>query len=174
MEPTYVDLVSGQYIRTGNTYRIVRTLGGFVLTVGASSAALAQSSMSTNAPPPPKPPIAATMPAHPATDMQAMLDAHAALAPKPIEMLTPVKARNQPAAADATNAVTRAKGMSTALDPAVVTQDLPYGADPFAICTNLQACRGDGRSALPIIVYYHGGGWVIADINTYDATPRLL
>ncbi len=27
---------------------------------------------------------------------------------------------------------------------------------------------------LPVLVYYHGGGWVIADVNTYDAAPRLL
>ena len=27
---------------------------------------------------------------------------------------------------------------------------------------------------MPVIVYYHGGGWVIADVNVYDATPRLL
>lgn len=25
-----------------------------------------------------------------------------------------------------------------------------------------------------MIVYFHGGGWVLADINTYDATPRAL
>ena len=23
---------------------------------------------------------------------------------------------------------------------------------------------------LPAIIYYHGGGWAIADINTYDST----
>ena len=27
---------------------------------------------------------------------------------------------------------------------------------------------------LPVIVYYHGGGYVIADVATYDATPRML
>lgn len=31
-----------------------------------------------------------------------------------------------------------------------------------------------GGAPLPIIVYFHGGGWVIADLKTYDATPRLL
>ena len=25
---------------------------------------------------------------------------------------------------------------------------------------------------LPVIVYYHGGGWVIADLNTYDASAK--
>lgn len=29
-------------------------------------------------------------------------------------------------------------------------------------------------SSHPVIVYYHGGGWVIADLNTYDASARGL
>jgi len=27
---------------------------------------------------------------------------------------------------------------------------------------------------MPIVVYYHGGGWVIADVATYDAAPRAM
>lgn len=29
-------------------------------------------------------------------------------------------------------------------------------------------------SSYPVIVYYHGGGWVIADLNTYDASAKGL
>ena len=29
-------------------------------------------------------------------------------------------------------------------------------------------------SPLPVIVYYHGGGWVIAGIDTYDASERAI
>lgn len=31
-----------------------------------------------------------------------------------------------------------------------------------------------GDSSLPVIVYYHGGGWVIADLDTYDASAKGL
>lgn len=31
-----------------------------------------------------------------------------------------------------------------------------------------------GDSSYPVIVYYHGGGWVIADLNTYDASAKGL
>jgi acetyl esterase len=31
---------------------------------------------------------------------------------------------------------------------------------------------GDGP--YPVILYIHGGGWVLADLDTYDATPRAL
>jgi acetyl esterase/lipase len=151
----------------------VKTVAFLALTICVSSTAIAQSSTSTNAPPPPKPAAVAMAPAQAAADMQAVLDAHAALRPKPIESLTPVKARIQPSAADATHAVMRMKGMSTAPDPAVVTQDIAYGADPMQYARIYKPAAAGGGS-LPVIVYFHGGGWVIADVNTYDAAPRLL
>jgi acetyl esterase/lipase len=143
------------------------------LLVGCATGALAQSSMSTNAPPPPKPAMVATMPPAAAADMQAVLDAHAALGPKPIETLTPTKARLQPSAADATMAVMRMKGMSTAPDASVTTKDMAYGDDPMQFA-RVYMPAATGGPPMPVIVYYHGGGWVIADVSTYDAAPRLL
>jgi acetyl esterase/lipase len=32
----------------------------------------------------------------------------------------------------------------------------------------------NGAGPFPVIVYYHGGGWVIADLDTYDASARGL
>lgn len=146
-----------------------------LLAANTSALALAQSSPSPNAAPPAPPPAMASKPAKPAPDMQGVLDAHAALMPKPIETLTPVKARIQPSAADAAKAYMRKLGMSTAPDPAVTTQDLPYGADPMQFARVYKpAAAMPGGATMPVIVYYHGGGWVIADVNTYDATPRLL
>jgi len=114
-------------------------------------------------------------PAAAAADMQAVLDAHKALGANPIETLTPAKARLEPSAADAAKMVMRQRGMSIAPDPAVTTKDVPYGADPmqFARIYTPAATMGAG-TRMPVVVYYHGGGWVIADVNTYDATPRLL
>jgi acetyl esterase len=31
-----------------------------------------------------------------------------------------------------------------------------------------------GKAPWPVLVYFHGGGWVLGDIETYDATMRLL
>ncbi len=140
--------------------------------LGLASMASAQSANSPNAAPPAPPPPAATQPAKAAPDMQAVLDALAALGPKPIETLTPVKARIQPAFHDALKAVMRKQGQSTAPDPAVVTQDLPYGSDPMQYARVYRPAGGGAN--LPVIVYYHGGGWVIADVNAYDAAPRLI
>lgn len=152
-----------------------KRLSALIFLFGISDAALAQSTLSTNAPPPtPKPAASTLVPAQPAGDMQAVLDAHAALGPKPIETLTPVQARIQPSAADAALAVMRKQGMSTAPDPAVTTKDLSYGSDPMQFARIYTPAAAEGATGLPVIVYYHGGGWVIADVNTYDATPRLL
>jgi acetyl esterase/lipase len=153
---------------------IIRLTGSLALAVTVATAALGQSMPTPNAPPPPRPAASATMPSQAAADMQAVLDAIAALGPKPIESLPPVKARLQPSAADGTKAVMRAKGMSTAPDPAVVTQDLAYGADPMQYARIYKPAAASGGTPMPVIVYYHGGGWVIADINTYDSAPRLL
>ena len=90
-----------------------------LLLLGAAVPALAQSSNSTNAPPPPQHRMAFPAPPRAAADMQAVLDQHAALGAKPIETLTPVKARLQPSAADAAHAVMRRQGQSTAPPPAV-------------------------------------------------------
>ena len=144
-----------------------------VALLGISSAAYAQSPMSTDAAPPPPPPAMAMQPPRAAADMQAVLDAQAALGALPIETLTPVKARLQPSAADATHAVMHARGISTAPDPAVTTQELSYGSDSMQFA-RIYKPAGAAMGPLPVIVYYHGGGWVIADINTYDATPRML
>jgi acetyl esterase/lipase len=144
-----------------------------VALLGASGAAMAQSSNSTNAPPPPVPAPVATKPPAAAADMQAVLNQLPLLGAKPIETLTPVKARIQPSAADAARAVMRQRGLSTAPDPAVTTQDLSYGSDPMQFARVYKPVAATG-APMPVIVYYHGGGWVFADVNTYDAAPRLL
>lgn len=140
------------------------------LLLGASTAGLAQSPTSTNAPPPPVFPVAAAQPARPAPDMQAVLDAQMALGAKPIEALTPVEARIQPSTTDGAHAVMRGMNMSAAPDPAVTAQELPYGPDPMQFA-RIYRPAGASAAPMPVVIYYHGGGWVIADINTYDATP---
>ena len=139
------------------------------------TAASAQSAPAPSAPPPPPPPATAVQPPRAAPDMQMVLDALASLGGKPIETLTPVEARQQPSAADGAKAVMTKKGLSTAPDPAVTTQDLPYGNDPqqFARIYKPANAPAGGRP-MPVVVYYHGGGWVIADVATYDAAPRAM
>lgn len=151
-----------------------------VLLITAASAAVLTACAMTPAPharPPGKPdsPLAPIgMTARPDADMQAVLDAHAALGAKPIETLTVEQARAQPSPADAVNRVKTARGMTGAPDPSVTSRTLAYptgGAmQPVRVYRPAGATGGD----LPVVVYYHGGGWVIADLDVYDATPRSL
>ena len=139
----------------------------------ATLAVAAQSPMRADAPPPPVMPMARMAP-KPAADMQAVLDAQAALGAKPIERLTPDEARRQPTPADGAKSVMAARGMSTAPDPAVTTRDLPYGSDPMQFARIYTPAGAITGAAMPVIVYYHGGGWVIANVDVYDATPRAM
>ena len=114
------------------------------------------------------------MTARPDADMQAVLDAHAALGAKPIETLTVEQARTQPSPADAVNRVKTMMGMSTAPDASVTTRDLTYPTGGATQPVRVYKPAGATGSNLPVVVYYHGGGWVIADLDVYDATPRAM
>lgn len=119
--------------------------------------------------------LAAGMPTDKATpQMQAVLQQHAALQPKPIISLSPAEARRQPSPADAVIQLMQTKG-NLAPDklPAVGKVEMkaipgPAGVIPARVYTP----PGDGP--FPVIVYYHGGGWVIADMDVYDSSARAL
>ena len=140
---------------------------------GVASAQMTFSGTSPNERPPAFPASNDPVPAN-AKDMQAVLDAQAALGAKPIEKLTPAEARKQPTPAQAAMAVMRREHMSTAPDPSVKTMDLSYGADAQEKVRIYKPVATKGTGPLPVVVYYHGGGWVIADLKTYDATPRFM
>jgi acetyl esterase/lipase len=51
------------------------------------------------------------------------------------------------------------------------------GAIPVRIYwpnANMARAVRPGESGMPVVLYIHGGGWVIADLDTYDASPRAL
>jgi acetyl esterase len=110
----------------------------------------------------------------PNQQMQTVLDALQKLAPKPIETLPPVRARDQPSAADAVLQVIQDEGtVAPEKLPAVGKVELrtlpgPEGALPVRVYTP----KGDGP--FPVIVYFHGGGWVLGSLDTSDATCRGL
>jgi acetyl esterase/lipase len=124
------------------------------------------------------PPMSAVAPmgmsGRPDADMQAVLDAHAALGAKPIETLTVEQARTQPSQADAVNRVKTMMGMSTAPDASVMTRDLTYPTGGATQPVRVYKPAGATGTNLPVVVYYHGGGWVIANLDVYDATPRSM
>ena len=110
-----------------------------------------------------------------AADMQTVLDQLAALGGKPIETLSPAQARMQPTPADAVKALLIKQGRSTEpteLVPGVSSRDrtIPGAAGPLPA----RVYTPDGLGPFPVVVYFHGGGWVIADKDTYDGGARGL
>ena len=108
-------------------------------------------------------------------DMAKLLMELAALNGKPIETLDPAEARKQPTPADAVMAILKKKGKDTsptALVPGVTSADRqipgPASSLPVRIYTP------EGKGPFPVIVYYHGGGWVIASKEVYDGGARGL
>lgn len=109
-------------------------------------------------------------------EMQDLLVAWTALGGKPIETLTPAEARLQPTMADAVNALLRKQGAET--DPAKIVPDVTTvdttipAADAAPLTATVYTPTGPGP--FPVVVYFHGGGWVIGNSRVYDAGARSL
>jgi acetyl esterase len=104
--------------------------------------------------------------------MQKVLDALKSLDGKPIETLSPQEARQQPTPADAVKKVLSDMGKSTAPEAGVTVKDMSVPVDGGSVPVHIYTPEGKGP--FPVMVYYHGGGFVIADTKTYDASPRAL
>lgn len=114
----------------------------------------------------------ATPKGNPDPQMKAVLDALAELGPKPIETLTPQEARKQPSAADAVKAVLKKQGKKTDPEPVGSVKDVTWPGPAGKLPARVYTPKGDGP--FPVLVYFHGGGWVLADLDTYDASCRAL
>lgn len=108
----------------------------------------------------------------PSAPMQAVLTTLASLGGKPIETLTPAQARLQPSATDALLKTVVERGMAPKSMPVGDVADSMFHANGVDVPIRIYTPPGTGP--FPVLVYFHGGGFVIADINTYDAGPRAL
>ncbi|GGE09321.1 acetylhydrolase [Aureimonas endophytica] len=106
-------------------------------------------------------------------DMKHVVDAQVAMDPKPLPDLQAAEARQQPTAADGAMQVLREQGKSTLPDPAVMSKNiLVDGAKEKIVATVFKPAKASGN--LPVIVYFHGGGFVIANNATYAASSEML
>jgi acetyl esterase/lipase len=112
--------------------------------------------------------------AEPSPEMKAVLDKLTELEVKPIHTLSVPDARSQATPADAAKAVQWEKKISSEPESKVQTKDISIPTANGDLLARVYTPSAGGNEALPVVVYFHGGGWVIADINVYDATPRAL
>ncbi|MDQ3695387.1 MAG: alpha/beta hydrolase [Chloroflexota bacterium] len=114
-------------------------------------------------------PLPSAVPIDP--QMQEVLDELAALTAIPIESQNPFNARQLPLPADAVVSLLSKRGEPAQELVGGVTHELvstPNGD----LVTRVYTPEGEGP--FPILVYFHGGGWVIANLNTYDSSCRAL
>ena len=108
----------------------------------------------------------------PNPEMRAVLDALASLGGKPLETLTAAEARMQPTPADGVKMLLQQQGKSTSPEPVGDVEDRRIAGPGGEIPIRIYRPQGDGR--FPLVLYIHGGGWVIANLDTYDASARAL
>lgn len=118
--------------------------------------------------------VKAAAPAAPRADseMQLVLDELAKLGGKRIETLDAESAREQPTPADAVAKLVASGRVAKPAQSDVRVTDESIAGPAGPIEARVYAPQGNGP--FPVIVYYHGGGWVIADLDTYDASARAL
>lgn len=104
--------------------------------------------------------------------MQAVIDKLASYNAKPIPQLTAKEARKNPTPTDAVKALMKENNIPK--PPSMVDtsgKDIPVQGGKIHL---RMYTPKNASGTLPVIVYYHGGGWVIADLDTYDASARGL
>ena len=106
--------------------------------------------------------------------MKAVLDAWMTADPKPIEKLTPGTARVQPLPGVGVMKVLQMQGKSTAPEEvgSVMMKEIPGPGGMIPV--RVYKPKNMGNGPLPVLVYIHGGGWVIASIQAYDSSARAL
>ncbi len=98
-------------------------------------------------------------------EVQTILDAIAALGGPPIEEQTPEQVRQAYAALNSLGLGTKAP-MASVSDRTIAG---PAGDIPVRVYVPTT-----DPGPRPVLVYFHGGGWVIGDLETHDGTVRAL
>lgn len=105
-------------------------------------------------------------------EMQAIMEKLVSLGGKPIETLEPAEARKQPTPTDAV------KATMTDYNIPVPTAQCDTAGRDIPITGGTVHARiytpKTGAASYPVIMYYHGGGFVIADINVYNSSAQGL
>ncbi len=103
--------------------------------------------------------------------MQKVLQQLAAFHAPPLPKVTPRIARELPSFADALQATLSAEGKPCVVPVAKITHKVIAGPGGPLL---LRIYTPAGSAPFPVAMYYHGGGFVIANLDTYDGSARQL
>jgi len=103
-------------------------------------------------------------------EMQTVIEQLTAMSgPTPLTKMSAQAARKAPSPADAAMAVMKKFNIPT---PPATADTMSREVAP-GVKARIYTPKS-GTAPFPVIVYFHGGGWVIANLDTYDASVRGL
>jgi acetyl esterase len=105
--------------------------------------------------------------------MLAVVEELGRLSPVPINQLTPQEARTKPFVKDAVNSLLDKNKITPPKANVAISQRTIPGYNGAPIRVVIYTPAGASSSA-PVIVYMHGGGWVIANPELYEASTLAL
>lgn len=104
--------------------------------------------------------------------IQRVLDYYATLGAPPLTALAPEAARRRPTIIDAVNGLRQQRGEAVAPEAVGAVHDEIIQGPEGAIRARIY--RAEASGPLPILMYFHSGGWVLGDLEQCDATCRAL
>jgi acetyl esterase len=105
--------------------------------------------------------------------MQAVIEELDSFGTPPLNELTPQQAREAPTPTDAVKSLIKEKGLPLTQPDLLIEHKVVPGPSPQGVLVRIYTPK-KGTGPFPVIVYYHGGGWVIANLDTYDPSVRAL
>lgn len=92
----------------------------------------------------------------------------------PITSLSVEQARSAPGLMKAAKDVMRDKGIDPVDYHVKEFSRTIDGPSPEGLLVRVYMPDEEGDKKFPVIVYYHGGGWVIANLDTYESSAKAL
>jgi acetyl esterase len=103
---------------------------------------------------------------------QAVLDELERLGTRPVDELTPEAARRQPGLGAAVERLLGRQERERAVEPMGAVDPIVLEHDGTSVPAVVY--RPDVSAAVPIVVFLHGGGWVLDDHQSYDPVIRRI
>ncbi|UPL50246.1 alpha/beta hydrolase [Hymenobacter sublimis] len=110
--------------------------------------------------------------------MRAVIEQFVAFGTPPLPTLSPRQARMAPSVTDAVETLLRKNNREARAAAVTTTQRLIPGAytpqsAPDGILVRIYTPTS-GSGPFPVVVYYHGGGWVIGSLDVYEPSAKAL